>query len=117
MNKRIIIILTLIFSIGGTSSFLIIRYRSKNQDSLEVKEEEKKEENKVKSKEKKEEFKSEEKETKEESESKEEIIDIPWTYTWKGEVCSLSTSVIISLIIGLFMSNNVKKKMINLLYF
>ena len=114
MNKKIIIILTLIFSLGGISSVLIIRYHSKNQDSLEVKEEETKEKEKKKES-KSEEKKEEQKETKEEEkkeeqkeikeeEKKEEkgkITDILWTCNWKGTLCALAICATISAIISL----------------
>ena len=95
MNKKIIIILTVILSLGGTSSIIAIYYHSKNQDSLEVEEEA-------------EESESEEKEAK--KDKKEEIIDIPWTCTWKGEVCSLPICIIASLVIGFVISRGCVKK-------
>ena len=129
MNKKIIIILTLVISLGGISSILVIRYRSKNQNSLEVKEEEKKEEEKeTKEEENKEESKSEEKKEEKEEEKKEEekkeenkvkseekqeekeeekegkITDILWSYNWKGTLCVLVVCSIISAIISAFLS-------------
>ena len=99
MSKKIIIILTLIFSLGRTSSFLIIRYRSKNQESLEVKEEEKKEESKF-----------EQQQEEEKKGEKEEITSIPWTYSWKGAICSFLISLFISLIISLLASSLCDRK-------
>ena len=108
MNKKIIIILTLVISLGGISSVLVIRYHSKNQNSLEVKskEEKQEEEQKERKEEKEEKVKPEEKEEKEEKkkEEKEEITNIPWTYTWKGEVYPLLATIIISFIVSFIIS-------------
>ena len=84
MNKKVIISLTLSFFF---ISFLIFSYHFLyKKQSLEVKSE------------------KEEEESEEKEEEEEEITDIPWTYTWKGEVCSLSICIIASLIIGFVIS-------------
>ena len=96
MNKKIIIILMVILSLGGISSVLIIRFRSKNQDSLEVKEEEKKEEKIIKP----------------EHQQKDKETDTPWLLTWKGELLSTTIIgfliVVIIILLVLFLMPNIQ---------
>ena len=97
MNKKIII-LTIYFLIGVGVSFFTVRYFIKTKlleiNELEIKEEEEEEESKQEKAKK----------------IKKEIVNIPWTYTWKGEFLSLPASFIISFLISATIIIHFKKK-------
>ena len=97
MNKKIIILIIPLF-IGGISFFLTTRYRSKKQESLEVKEKSKSEEKEEKK------VKSEERQQKEDEE-----IFVPWLLTRKGEGISLLISIVIYNFSKFFFGKNIEK--------